>query len=626
MKVADEILRQRTLLQIEYEGERDSFRELTDRIGVVRLRERGRARWPLSVGRVYYNSLDQKIVEVTMAEDPDEDDGFEYGRPVIFFCVEDHGRQKIRHLLTGTVNFADGRRLGIAVADSADIDRLREVKELGVILSFDETTFRVMFEALDRLSVAKGRLAELRDIVYGTSRPGQLQCIPMRFPYLNSRQEEAVNKVVRAKDVAIVHGPPGTGKTTTLVEAIYETLRRETQVLVCAQSNMAVDWICEKLEERGINVLRLGNPSRVNDRMLASTYERRFESHPDYPELWSVRKAIRELRAHRNATDKWHQKIERLCSRATELEIRIRSALFDEARVVASTLVGSASALLEGMKFSTLFIDEAAQALEAACWIPMRRAGRVIFAGDHCQLTPTVKTYEAMKRGLGKSLMERIVETSPECVTLLTMQYRMHEDIMKFSNEWFYGGKMTAAPGVSHRGILSYDTAVEWIDTPHPDDDDDEPFFEEQLPGNCGRINKREADLTLGVLKDYLERIGKERVLEENIDIGLISPYRAQVRYLRRQISRLPHFKPYRKLISVNTVDGFQGQERDVIVISMVRSNEEGNIGFLGELRRMNVAMTRARMKLIIVGDSATLTHHPFYKKLHRSLSVTGEV
>lgn len=433
--------------------------------------------------------------------------------------------------------------------------------------------------------------------------------------------------MLRAKDVAIVHGPPGTGKTTTLVEAIHETLRRESQVLVCAQSNMAVDWISEKLTDRGINVLRIGNPTRVNDKMLSFTYERRFETHPDYPTLWSIRKTIRELQgARRHGTDQWHQKMDRLKSRATELEIRINNDLFSSAHVIASTLAGSANRLLEGMKFSTLFIDEAAQALEAACWIPMRRVGRVILAGDHCQLPPTVKCYEAMKGGLGKSLMERIVENHPETVTLLRMQYRMNEEIMRFSSDNFYHGAMVAAPDVKYRGILDYDSPIEWVDTAglhglesgeHEESKDMVQFRESLTNGSYGRVNRDEALLTLLTLQNYIERIGKERFLEERIDVGVISPYRAQVRYLRHLIKHTPFFKPFRSSITVNTVDGFQGQERDVIVISMVRSNEEGNIGFLRDLRRMNVAMTRARMKLIIIGDSTTLTAHPFYRKLY---------
>ena len=623
---------QRRLLQIEYEEEKKSFSELTARIGFARLAERGNAWFPITVARVFYNSLNQRVVEISRAEGSsgDDDSNFEYGRPVAFFLLPDADGGEPSFPFTGTVSYVDGDRMVVAIPESADVGRLSAGRQAGVMLSFDETSYRTMFEAIDRAIKAKGRLAELRDLFYSRRPVGSLTFAPLGFPYLNPAQQTAVNKVVAAKDVAVVHGPPGTGKTTTLVEAIVETLRREPQVLVCAQSNMAVDWISERLVDRGVHVLRLGNPSRVDDKMLSFTYERRFEAHPDYPDLWSVRKAIRELRsAKRRGSDQWHQKIDRLRSRATELEIRINQDLFNSAHVIASTLVGSASRLLDGMRFSTLFIDEAAQALEAAAWIPMRRAGRVVLAGDHCQLPPTVKSFEAMKAGLGRSLMERIVGNHPEAVTMLTMQYRMNHEIMRFSNEWFYGGAMTAAPEVRHRGILDLDTPIEWIDTdkegmsrPAVDLDSEElPTFREALAGEShGRVNRDEAELAVRTLRAYIEKIGKERFLEERIDVGLISPYRAQVRYLRGLIKRTPFFKPFRHLIAVNTVDGFQGQERDVIVISLVRSNDEGNIGFLRDLRRMNVAMTRARMKLIIIGSVDTLTRHPFYRKLHSSL------
>lgn len=630
---------QRRLLQIEYDEEKMAFSEITARIGLKRLAERGNAWMPIRISRSFYNSLNQRVVEITRSEsDSDDDHNFEYGRPVAFFILDENGSEKPSFPFTGTVSFVDGDRMVVVIPESAGISRLESARTAGVMLSFDETSYRTMFEAIDRTIKAKGRLAELRDLFYSRRKVGELTFAPIGFPYLNKTQETAVNKVLCAKDVAIVHGPPGTGKTTTLVEAIAETLRREPQVLVCAQSNMAVDWICEKLVDRGVHVLRLGNPSRVNDKMLSFTYERRFESHPDYPDLWSIRKAIRELRSTRSkGSDQWHQKMDRLRSRATELEIRINQDLFNSAHVIASTLVGSSNRLLDGMKFSTLFIDEAAQALEAACWIPIRRAGRVVLAGDHCQLPPTVKSYEAMKGGLGKSLMERLVENHPEAVTLLTMQYRMNHRIMSFSNEWFYGGAMVAAPEVKHRGILDYDTPIEWIDpiyamggrfsnlpkfpnlpkTP----EEDFPTFREALAGEShGRINRDEAEFSILTLRKYIEKIGKERFLDERIDVGLISPYRSQVQYIRGLIKRTPFFKPFRHLISVNTVDGFQGQERDVIMISLVRSNDDGNIGFLRDLRRMNVAMTRARMKLIIIGNVATLTRHPFYRHLQASL------
>ncbi len=615
--------RQRMLLEIEYNHEKEEFRKQTETMGVERKVRRGDAWFPISIGKSYYNSLNQMVVEVMRQPGSDIEHNFEAGRPVCFFTIKnDMGTagakatkagSKLQYLsFTATVSYAEQDRMVVALPDSGRIVDLQRQDALGVQLFFDETSYRLMFEALDRVIRARsGRLADLRDIFYTKAPASRYTFDAMRFPWLNASQEKAVNEVLWAKDVAVVHGPPGTGKTTTLVEAIFETLRRESQVLVCAQSNMAVDWISEKLVDRGINVLRIGNPTRVNDKMLSFTYERRFEAHPDYPQLWSIRKAIRELRQQRKHADSWHQKMDRLKSRATELELRIRSSLFGEARVIASTLTGAANRVLEGEKYSTLFIDEAAQALEAACWIAIRKAGRVILAGDHCQLPPTVKSIMALKGGLGKTLMERIVENKPETVTLLKMQYRMNEQIMKFSSEWFYHGMVESAPTVSHRGILDYDTPMMWIDTAECDGK------EEFVGENFGRINRAEAELTLQTLQQYLEKIGKQRILEESIDVGIISPYRAQVQLLRKELRKREFFRPYRHLLTVNTVDGFQGQERDIILISLVRSNDGGDIGFLRDLRRMNVAITRARMKLIILGSSETMTSHPFYKKLY---------
>ena len=668
------LLQQRTLLQLEYYTEKEAFRKLTEQMGMQRKVKRGDAWFPLQVGKSFYNSLNQTAIEVFRTSDQDIEHNFEFGRPVMFFMVKKMGKnenqgntalqqpenasdanhkvqnsnlkvQSIKYFsFTGTVSYVDGDRMVITIPDSAPLLELQQSTDpIGVQLSFDETSYKLMFEALDRVMKAKNnRLAYLRDLFYSHQKAGRFSFEPMKFPWLNPTQERAVNEVLWAKDVAIVHGPPGTGKTTTLVEAINETLMRESQVLVCAQSNMAVDWISEKLVDRGINVLRIGNPTRVNDKMLGFTYERRFESHADYPQLWAIRKAIRELRKNRKkGSENYHQKMDRLKSRAAEIEIRINSELFGEARVIACTLVGSAHHLLEGMKFGTLFIDEAAQALEAACWIPMKRASRVILAGDHCQLPPTVKSIAALRAGLGKTLMERIAENKPEVVTLLKIQYRMNDEIMRFSSDWFYGGKVESAPQIKYRSVLDYDHPITWIDTSNeenqitiegedaPEDSDSTSSsvsaanqnsdlnFKEQFVGESfGRINKAEAELTLLTLAEYFTKISKRRVLEERIDVGIISPYRAQVQYLKKLIKKYEFFKPYRRLISVNTVDGFQGQERDVILISLVRSNDEGQIGFLKDLRRMNVAMTRARMKLIILGNKDTMTKHPFYKKL----------
>ena len=694
--------RQRALLQTEYAYEKAEFQRLTEATGIEQKVRRGVAWYPLTLGRSYHNSLDQLVVEVKpLSNSPrggedalssgkgtkttsgnaalpptggagrgaEEPSLFEPGKPVCFFSQDAsgdrHGTGGLLHYykFVAQVSYVEDNRMVIALPSPDALEQIRDAYRLGVQLYLDEQTYRLMFEALDDVITAKtGRLADLREMFHSTLPCGRFTFAPVRFPWLNTSQQAAVNEVLWAKDVAVVHGPPGTGKTTTLVEAIYETLRRENQVLVCAQSNMAVDWIAEKLVDRGVSVLRIGNPTRVTDKMLGFTYERRFESHPLYTELWGVRKAIRDIYASKSgSSESRHQKIARLKDRATDLEYTINQALFDDAKVIASTLAGSANRLLTGMKFGTLFIDEAAQALEAACWIAIRKAHRVILAGDHRQLPPTIKSPEAMHGGLDKTLMEAIVENKPKAVSLLTVQYRMCDTIMQFPNREFYEGKLQSAPEVKYRGILDWDTAVEWVDKPlsnSPRGGENRPLSNsprggenslssgkgtkttsgnEALPptggagegltlpptGGAGeglaglsRINISEAQLTLATLQRYFEKIGKDRILEERVDVGIISPYKAQVQLLRRLLKQDRYWKPFRSLITVNSVDGFQGQERDVIVISLVRSNEQGDIGFLRDLRRMNVAITRARMKLIIIGDRSTICRMPFYRRL----------
>lgn len=605
---------QLSLLKKEYEYEKQAFQRDTEMMGIDRKVKRGDCWFTITVGRSYYNSLDRFVVEITRNADNDIEHNFEYGRQVCFFSQDASGMLHYFNF-QATVSYAEADRMVVELPGEGALAQLQSAERLGVQLHFDDYSYKVMFEALRRVIEAKGnRLAMLRDLFH-TSAPvswGAESALPLRLPWLNASQEQAVRDVLRAKDVLIVHGPPGTGKTTTLVEAISEVLRREPQVMVCAQSNTAVDWICQQLSDRGIAVLRIGNPSRVTETMLANTYEHRFESHPDYPDLWQIRRSIRQLysQPRKARGENFHQKIARLRERADEIEMRIRHTLFDQSRVIACTLTGAANQLLVGQHYHTLFIDEAAQALEAACWIPLQRVDRVILAGDHQQLPPTIKSPEAMRAGLGRTLMEQVAQRKPEVVRLLRVQYRMNEALMRFSSEWFYHGLLEAAPEVRHRSLLDdVDDPLVWIDTPTE-------AAEQFVGSSYGRINKTEASLTLQALHHYVERIGRHRLIAERVDFAIISPYRAQVQYLCNLVRHDEMLRPLRKQITVNTVDAFQGQERDVVMVSLVRSNEQGQIGFLSDLRRMNVAITRARFKLIILGSKDTLCQHKFYKKL----------
>ena len=611
-----DLQQQSAMLQKEYEYEKELYRQQTREAGIPKRIQQGVCWFPVKLGADRYNSLNQLTVEVTRTETEETEHSFEYGRPVCFFRIS--ADRQIRYFnFSAVISYVQDNKMVVVLPGPQVLPELVVTGELGVQLYFDDTSYKTMFAALREVEEAKGnRTARLREVLLGKAPALRRETGPVRFPWLNASQEKAVNQVLCAKEVAVVHGPPGTGKTTTLVEAVYETLHRENQVMVSAQSNTAVDWIAEKLVDRGIPVLRIGNPTRVNDKMLAFTYERRFEAHSDYPELWQIRKTIREMtgrlrKSGREDRERLHNQLTKLRVRATGLEIRIDTELFTEARVIACTLVGAASRVLERKRFSSLFIDEAAQAIEAACWIAISRADRVILAGDHCQLPPTIKCIEAARGGLGRTLLEKVVLHKPETVSLLKIQYRMHEDIMRFPSRWFYHDELEAAPEVKYRGILDFDTPVSWIDTSELD------LQEKAVAEGTGRLNTGEAELLVRELKNYMERIGIRRILEEHIDFGVISPYRAQVHYLRHLLKKEPFFRPCRRLITVHTVDGFQGQERDVIMISLVRANEKGQIGFLRDLRRMNVAITRARMKLLILGEAVTLTRHPFYRELY---------
>lgn len=619
--------RQRELLKLEYECEKKDFLQAAEVAGIRRKILRGECWFPVTIGRSYYNALGSFVVEIMRGEHGDDDEqepAFDYGKPLRFFSVDGSGGMS-HYPFQATVNRVEKNRMIVVLPSEASVQQLQRGGNVGVMLSFDETTYRLMFEALDSVINARdNRLAHLRDIVHGGFKPQFSQGVAPDgwLPWLNRSQEQAVNMALAARDIMVVHGPPGTGKTTTLVEAICEAVRREPQVLVCAQSNTAVDWISLQLANRGLSVLRIGNPSRVTDEMLAFTYERRFESHPDYPLLWQLRKSIRQLRSasKQKRGENYHQQLSRLRDRADSLEVGIRNSLFDSSRVISSTLAGAASAVLSDRRFHTVFIDEAAQALEAATWIALQRADRAVLAGDHQQLPPTVKSHEAMRQGLGQSLMETFANVHPQAVKLLTLQYRMNETLMRFSSDKFYGGQVKAAPEVKDRNVIDFiGSPLVWLDTDTaaqafglPEEEEGESYVAE----SCGRVNLAEARLTVAALLKQVESVGTERFSEERIDIGVISPYRSQVSLLRSLIKRERRLKPVARYISVNTVDAFQGQERDIIILSLVRQNSSGSIGFLSDLRRMNVAMTRARSRLVILGSSSTLCRHGFYKDL----------
>lgn len=601
------------LVKLELLHEREAFRRPLSQESISGRTANGECIYPVELAGTNRNALDQLIVRIRFSNESDEDlsQSFEPGRPAIFFSFVGEEAKDLSFQCYVDRLGEDYAELSLPnLAAWTSLQDISANRLLGLRAAIDETSYRVMLESLhDAARSDNERWVHLRDTLVGGVQPAFRHLPQLSFPWLNRSQQDAVQNVVEAQEVAIVHGPPGTGKTTTLVEAIIETLQRETQVMVCAPSNAAVDWISEQLSNRGIHVLRVGNPLRMSNEMLDCSYERRYAAHPDYAELWSIRKALREGHGGEGKSCERQARLAKMRDRATELEIRIQYDLFDQARVVACTLIGSSYHVLEHRHFSTLFIDEAAQALEPACWAAILKADRVIFSGDHQQLPPTVKCQEAAKGGLDQTLMQRVAKEKPQCVSLLSVQYRMHKDIMGFSSKWFYHGRLTAAPEVADRLVSPLDTPLMWIDT-------SQCHFGEKQSRTLSRSNAEEARLLIHTLRDYIEMVGPERIQNDRVDFGIISPYRAQVRLIRKLLKWQKFFRAFRRQIAVNSVDGFQGQERDVIIISMVRDNDQGAIGFLHDLRRMNVAITRARMKLIILGNAETLSCHRFYAQL----------
>lgn len=599
-------------------------------------------KYPITINGSGYNALNQLILTISYETDGEElENDFEPGQPATFFYLSSDGTSivELPHLC-----FVDSYKEGVLQlqlpnkASLASLQAKADSSLIGIRAAIDDTSYRVMHDSLRAaMRSSDEKFVRLRETLIGNIRPRFRQLPTVSVPWLNASQNDAIRKVVAAMDVAIVHGPPGTGKTTTLVEAIFETLQRETQVLVCAPSNAAVDWISEQLSKRGLNVLRIGNPLKMSDEMLACSYERRYADHPDYPELWNIRRTLRDASASKPSHERQNQ-LRRLRKRQMELEIKINADLFEQASVVSCTLIGSAYHIMEHRHFGTLFIDEAAQALEPACWTAILKADRVILGGDHNRLPPTVKCVEAARNGLANTLMQHISRNKPECLTLLDIQYRMHRDIMEFPSRWFYHGRLHAAPEVADRQVHIMDTPLTWIDTGSrnattENDEQETVSSASDLNGNGERKNRTgsisnsdEAKLVVHTLRDYVDMIGLEHIVNDNVDFGIISPYRAQVRLIRRLLKMQRFYRRIRQQVSVHTVDGFQGQERDVIIISMVRDNDEGQIGFLGDLRRMNVAITRARMKLIVIGNSETLSKHRFYNALFEHFQQHGEV
>jgi superfamily I DNA and/or RNA helicase len=612
-----------SLLELERETDLIQYQEKIIHTPLHVRRQQGNSWYPVVIVESGFGIGERLYVEVERTAHTHVPHTFGQGKAVSLFTNSGNGKDK--QAIEGVVVYAGLNRLKISFNEDDLPDWIDDGK-LGIDLLFDETSYKEMETAVKKVIEAdKNRLAQLRDILLGYKKASFTESsFSFQLPHINESQNSAVQNVLQAQDLAIIHGPPGTGKTTTLVEAIIQTLKSEKQVLVCSPSNAAVDLLTEKLADRGVDVVRVGNPARVSEDMLQHTVDVKVQADRNFSLIKQLRKQAdeynrmaRRYKRHFGKAERDQRKLilaeaRKLSQEANNTEKYITDAIFDKAQVITCTLVGAANRMLGNKVFQTVFIDEAAQALEPATWIPILRASRVVFAGDHCQLPPTIKSGQAEKAGLGITLFEKSIARQQADV-MLNIQYRMHEQIMNFSNQQFYKGELQADESVKYR-ILGTD---EWLAQPLTFIDTAGCGYEEKFnPENQSVSNEEEANLLLKHLNYLIEHIQTTdpSILQKRFQMGIISPYRAQVEFLQEQISSYPLLSELKKSLSIGTVDGFQGQEREVMYISMVRSNDQGEIGFLSDIRRMNVALTRAKMKLVVIGDSATLSNHPFYQ------------
>lgn len=619
-KVKAELLNLQSLLFKEKEEDLNQYKARTAATSYKHRRKTGVCWYPVILEKSNYDNGERLIVRVSRSREHIQSDAFQSGKLVSLFSTQKSNGEQLNEV-QGVVNSVKESEMFITLSCD-DLPNWIHDGILGVQLLFDENSYKEMEYALRKLiSGEDKRLMQLSGVIIGDEEAKfESKHLKVDLPVLNSSQNLALNKVLSAKDLAIIHGPPGTGKTTTIVQCIKEVAKTEAQILVCAPSNAAVDLLVEKLNLADVKAIRLGHPARVTEEALGFTLDSKIANHKDFKTLKQLRKKSEEYFA---LGGKWKRNFGRdereqrglLLSEARKLKKEaehlsdfISDDIIEKSQVIACTLVGSSSRKLRGKTFETVFIDEAGQALEPAAWIPILKANRVIFAGDHQQLPPTVKSYQAGKDGLKTTLFEKAIARNTASV-MLEEQYRMNEKIMNFSSVQFYKGALFANENVKHHLLFKEDQPVEFVDTAGTG------FNEEVDIESRSTFNKEEAHLVIKHLELYLKGLPVE-VNRNLISIGIISPYRAQVELLTSLLLDADIEAEISSKIKINTIDSFQGQERDVIYISLVRSNDKGEIGFLGDERRMNVAMTRARKKLVIVGDTATVCRGILYESL----------
>lgn len=596
--------------------------------------ERGYSWYPLQIVQTGFALGDKAFVVVERTTRRDEPHQLRAGQTVRFFTQSPHVKDPDKQ---GVINYVERNRMKI-VLNARDVPDWITFGQLGVDQLFDDRSYQEMERALHKVMQAKGdRLAELRDILSGRKKPADIfESTPVQLPGLNDSQNAAVTAVLANRDVTVIHGPPGTGKTTTLVAAIAQMVQKENTVLVSAPSNTAADLLTERLAAAGVQVVRVGNVSRIDESVMQHTLDSIIARHPESKNIKKVKiqaaEFRRQARQHKRSfgyeerREREHLKHQarELESWAASLEERLLEQILSSAQAITCTLVGAAHPVLDKYRFHTCVMDEAAQALEPAAWIPIAKCSRVVLAGDPFQLPPTVKSMEAARGGLSKTLIERCLELLPDAVHLLDVQYRMHQSIMDFSNQYFYDGALKAHDSVEGRRLLSLDPGGEIVTVFEPVlfVDTAGTGFEEKINKDTAKDSTRYAskynpEEALLLREHLLQLLEKFPDPDHFPSIGLLSPYREQVNYMEDMVREDEVLSPLfaDSQIVVNTIDGFQGQERDVIYISLVRSNPKSEIGFLSDYRRMNVAMTRARKLLVVIGDSATIGNNAFYAK-----------
>ncbi len=622
-KVTEELKKGLKLLKLEWQEDLAQYKQKFLNSSIAEKKKEGITWHPVLLKKSKIGMGERLLVEIERT-DSNQSSAFASGKSVSFFTTQE-SYQSAEHRVNGVINFVRNNAMTVTLQVD-EIPDWMEGGRLGVDLLFDEASYREMEFALKRvISTENKRVEELKEILLGEKSPLFSEKAQSNASHLNDSQNKACKLIANAKDVAVVHGPPGTGKTTTLIEAIEQAVITGISILVCAPSNAAVDLLVEKLVDRGIETLRLGHPARVEEKILNQTLDAKTAFHSSYRDLKKLRKETDqylklakqykrnfgpEERAQRKLM---YAEVSRLREAAKSLEEYIQYDIFQKTKVFASTLVGASSYSLKGMEFDVVFIDEAAQGLEAATWIPILKAKKVVFAGDHYQLPPTIKSYQAAQEGLAETLFEKVIARKPQASQMLKVQYRMPEVIMGFSNEQFYKGELHAAENTKLHAFPGEDQQLEWIDTAGAG------YVDQREAESLSTCNPEEAAFACRYLNEMIVRIGIGNFKQEGWTIGLIAPYGAQVRLLRSLIFEgfeYPNLRALSNLITIDTVDGFQGQERDLMLISLTRSNDKGEIGFLADARRMNVALTRAKRKLVLIGDSSTLAQNHFFDQL----------